>query len=277
MTTPIAVDHIVAGVIEDVAAREAQVSFKEVKARSRSGALPPPRDGVAALLRTGCSLVPELKRAVPYGGEIARLDTPASMAALACELEEAGVHVMACQTDARRHHGSLEDMSTVRAAITIPVMCRDIIVDPYQIHEARCFGADIVPLQVELLEQPRLEALLDRIESLGMTAMLEVRTCEEADRALAAGARVIGVNAWSLASDAIDRDAFAAIAPGLPEKVVKVAVGGVQNSRNLLAYASRGADAVIVGESVMASPDPVATARTLVAVGQHPACASRRL
>ena len=97
MTTPIAVDHIVAGVIEDVAAREAQVSFKEVKARSRSGALPAPRDGVAALLRTGCSLVPELKRAVPYGGEIARLDTPASMAALACELEEAGVHVMACQ------------------------------------------------------------------------------------------------------------------------------------------------------------------------------------
>lgn len=276
MTTQIAVDHIVAGVIEDVASREAQVSFKEVKAYSRSQAVPPPRDGVAALLRTGCSLVAELKRAIPFGGEIARLDTPESMAALGQEFEDAGVHVLACQTDFRRHHGSLEDMRTVREATRLPMMCRDIIVDPYQVHEARCFGADIVPLQVELLEQARLEALLDRIESLGMTAMLEVRTCAEADRALAAGAQVIGVNAWSLASDAIDRDAFAAIAPGLPEKVVKVAVGGVNNPRNLLAYASRGADAVIVGESLMASPDPVGTARTLVTVGQHPACASRR-
>ena len=78
MPTPIAVDHLVAGVLEDVAAREARVSFKEVKARSRD--MEPPRDARAALLRTGCSVITELKRAVPYGGEIAHVGSAEQMA-----------------------------------------------------------------------------------------------------------------------------------------------------------------------------------------------------
>ncbi|MDY5785493.1 indole-3-glycerol phosphate synthase TrpC [Corynebacterium sp.] len=273
MPTPIAVDRLVTGVLEDVAAREAKVSFQDIKAKSRS--MEPPRDAKAALLTNGCSVITEFKRAVPYLGEIARLDNPERMARLARSFEDAGVVMMACQTDRRRFHGSLDDMRLIRAATEVPMICRDIIVDPYQIHEARCFGADVVPLQVALLEQARMEALLDRIESLGMVALLEIRSSQDADRAMQAGGTVVGINAWSLSSDAIDRGAFAEIVPGLPESLLRIAVGGVENPRNLLGYASQGADAVLVGESVMTAQDPYALARSLVAAGKHPACPSR--
>ena len=275
MPTPIAVDHLVAGVLADVSAREARVPFKEVKARSRD--MDTPRDAATALLRPGCSIITEIKRAAPYAGEIAHLDSPQSVAALAHDLEQAGVHVMACQTDRRRFHGSLEDMRVARDAVDIPMVCRDIIVDPYQVHEARCYGADAIPLQVELLEQARLESLLDRVESLGMTAILEVRTCAEVDRVIKAGGSVVAINAWSLASDAINREAFSTISPGLPESITRIAVGGVNSPRNVLSYASHGADAILVGESIMAAQDPMALARSLVAAGQHPACPSRKV
>ncbi|MFR9716545.1 indole-3-glycerol phosphate synthase TrpC [Corynebacterium striatum] len=275
MSTPIAVDHLIAGVLDDVAVREARVSFQDIKARSRS--MEEPRDVRAALLRNGCSIITEIKRAIPYAGEIAHLDSPESVAAMARQLADTGVHLMACQTDRCRFHGSLEDMRAARSAIDIPMICRDIVVDPYQIHEARCYGADAVPLQVELLEQARLEALLDRIESLGMTAILEVRSCDEVDRAIKAGGSVVAINAWSVVSDAINRETFSEIVPGLPESIVRIAIGGVNSPRNVLSYASQGADAVLVGEAIMAAQDPAATARSLVAAGQHPACPSRKM
>lgn len=271
--TPFAVDRIITDVLADVAARESRVSFSDIKAQSRS--MPPPRDGLAALHRAGCSIIPELKRAVPYVGEINPVGSAHDMARLAESFAEAGAHLLAVQTDKRRFHGSLADMAAARAATDVPMVCRDIIVDPYQIHEARCYGADIVPLQVELLEPARLESLLDRIESLGMTALLEVRSCAEADLALKVGAKVIGINAWTLASDALYREAFNDIVPGLPESVYRIAIGGVDNPSTVLSFASRGADAVVVGASVMSAADPTAMVRTLVATGQHPACPRR--
>ncbi|MDN6246763.1 MAG: indole-3-glycerol phosphate synthase TrpC [Corynebacterium casei] len=275
MPAPIAVESILRDVLDDVAAREAKVSFQDVKARSRS--MEPPRDARAALLRNGCSVITELKRAVPYRGQIAQLESPQSMANLAIQLEQVGVHLMACQTERRRFHGSLADMTAAREATTVPMICRDLIVDPYQIHEARCYGADVVPLQVGILEQARLESLLDRIESLGMVALLEVRNPEEVARVMHAGGTVVGINAWSLTSDALHREAFAEIVPGLPESVIRIAVGGVESPKDLLSYASSGADAVMVGESVMTAQSPSALARGLVATGQHPACPSRKL
>ena len=96
MSTPIAVDHLIAGVLDDVAVREARVSFQDIKARSRS--MSEPRDVRAALLRQGCSVITEIKRAVPYAGEIAHLASPESVAQMAAQLAATGVHLMACQT-----------------------------------------------------------------------------------------------------------------------------------------------------------------------------------
>ena len=94
---------------------------------------------------------------------------------------------------------------------------------PYQIHEARAHGADMLLLIVAALEQSALVSMLDRTESLGMTALVEVHTEEEADRALQAGAKVIGVNARDLKTLEVDRDCFARIAPGLPSNVIRIA------------------------------------------------------
>mgnify|MGYP003733001159 CR=1 FL=1 len=188
---------------------------------------------------------------------------------------QGGAHLIACQTEQLRYHGSLTDMKIARDAVDLPMFCRDIIIDPYQIHEARCYGADLIPLQVELLDQARLESLLDRIESLGMTAVAEVRTPAEADRAMAAGARVVAVNARPLTGGGVDKQLFSEIVPGLPESTVRIAMSGVHTPRDLLSYAGAGADAVVVGEELMSAEDPARLTRTLVAAGQHPACPSR--
>lgn len=270
MGAPLSVDVIVAGILEDVAKRESAVPFPEIKKLSHTG--PEPRDAAAAILRSGCGVIAEIKRISPVRQESVTIP---SMGDFAAAIEESGAHMIACQTERLRYAGSLHDMREARSAVDLPMMCRDIIVDPYQIHEARYYGADIVPLQVELLGQARLVSLIDRIESLGMTALAEVRTPEEADRALDAGVRVVGVNAWSISSTQLDRETFASIVPGLPQEILRIALGGVCKPRDLLAYASSGADAVIVGDAIMSSEDPAAVTRGLVAAGQHPACPSR--
>ena len=150
-------------------------------------------------------------------------------------------------TEERRFGGTLADLAAVRAAVDIPILRKDFIVSPYQVHEARAYGADLVLLIVAALEQNALDALLDRVESLGMTALVEVHTEEEADRALEAGAKVIGVNARNLHTLEIDRTIFGRIAPGLPNDVLRVAESGVRGPADLLTYAGWGADAVLVG------------------------------
>src|SRR5699024_3344441 len=162
-----------------------------------------------------------------------------------------GAHVMSVLTEERRFHGSLADLDAVRAAVDVPILRKDFIVGPYQIHEARAHGADLVLLMVSALDQPTLVSLLDRTESLGMTALVEVHDEIEVDRALEAGATVIGVNARDLKTLEVDRGNFARIAPGLPPEVVKIAESGVRGPADLLAYAGAGADAVLVGEGLV--------------------------
>ncbi len=129
-------------------------------------------------------------------------------------------------TERRRFHGSQADLAAVRAAVDVPVLCKDFIVSSYQVHEARAIGADVVLLIVGALEQNALVGLRERIESLGMTALVEVHTEAEASRALEAGASVIGVNARDLTTLEMHHETFERIAPGLPTEVVKVAASG---------------------------------------------------
>ncbi|WIM69044.1 indole-3-glycerol-phosphate synthase [Corynebacterium breve] len=270
MHTASTVDRIVSGVLADVAKREAQLPFKEVKARSRD--MGPTRDVRAALLRPGCGVIVEIKRTSPVFGPTG---LSLSIADIARDIEAGGAHLIACQTERLRFDGSLTDMFAAREAVDLPMVCRDVIVDPYQIHEARCYGADMIPLQVGLMDQARLESLIDRIESLGMVCMAEVRTPEEADRALQAHASVIGVNSWTFDTNDLNREMFASIGPGLPTEVLRISLGGVRNARDVIGAASNGADAVLAAESVMSQPDIKAATMRLSAAGQHPACPSR--
>jgi indole-3-glycerol phosphate synthase len=260
-------DSIVEGVRIDLAAREAAVDFAEIKRRA-AGAIPP-RDVMAALRAPGIGVIAEVKRSSPSKGQLAAIPDPADLSAT---YAAGGARVISVLTEERRFGGSLADLAAVRAAVDVPVLRKDFIVSPYQVHEARAFGADLVLLIVAALEQNALDALLDRVESLGMTALVEVHTEEEADRALEAGAKVIGVNARNLHTLEVDRTIFGRIAPGLPNDVLRVAESGVRGPADLLTYAGWGADAVLTGESLVTSGDPEAAVRSLVAAGFHPSC-----
>ncbi len=260
-------ESIVEGARADLAAREAQVDFAEIK--RRAAAAPGPHDVLAALRAPGIGVIAEVKRRSPSKGELASIADPAELAA---SYAEGGARVISVLTEQRRFGGSLADLAAVRAAVDVPVLRKDFIVSPYQVHEARAHGADLVLLIVAALEQNALDSLLDRVESLGMTALVEVHTEEECDRALEAGAKVVGVNARNLHTLEVDRTTFGRIAPGLPSGVLRIAESGVRGPGDLLTYAGWGADAVLVGEGLVTSGDPQAAVRGLVAAGFHPSC-----
>ncbi|SIL52155.1 Indole-3-glycerol phosphate synthase TrpC [Mycobacteroides abscessus subsp. abscessus] len=252
MSSGTVLDSILDGVRADVAAREAVVDLATVKAAAK--AAPKPLDVMAALREPGIAVIAEVKRASPSRGALAEISDPAE---LAKAYEDGGARIISVLTEGRRFNGSLDDLDSVRAAVSVPVLRKDFVISPYQIHEARAHGAD---------------PLLDRTESLGMTALVEVHTEEEADRALSAGASVIGVNARDLKTLEIDRDCFSRIAPGLPSGVIRIAESGVRGTADLLAYAGAGADAVLVGEGLVTSGDPRGAVADLVTAGTHPSC-----
>jgi len=259
-------DEILAGVAEDVAARQAQIPLDEVK--KLAAAAPPPLDGYAVLRVPGVGVIAEVKRSSPSKGQLAEIPDPAQ---LASEYAAGGARCVSVLTEGRWFGGSLDDLAAVRAAVDVPVLRKDFVISTYQVHEARAYGADLVLLIVAALDQNALCGLLDRVESLGMTALVEVHNEEEADRALAAGARVIGVNARDLRTLEVDRTVFERIAPGLPGEVVKIAESGVRGPHDLIRYASAGADAVLVGEGLVTQKSPRDAVAELVTAGSHPA------
>ena len=259
-------DEIVAGVREDLAVREAATPLTEVKAAAQDAR--PALDALAALRAPGVGVIAEVKRRSPSKGNLADIPDPAELAGM---YAAGGARVISVLTEGRRFGGSHADLAAVRAVVDVPVLCKDFVVTSYQVHEARAHGADVVLLIVAALEQNALVGLLERVESLGMTALVEVHTEAEADRALDAGASVIGVNARDLTTLDVDRSTFERIAPGLPSGVVKVAESGVRGPHDLISYAGAGADAVLVGEGLVTAGDPRQAVADLVTAGAHPA------
>ena len=259
-------DEILAGVREDVRARQETVSLEQV--RELAAAAPKPRDAYNLLRTSGVHVIAEVKRSSPSKGRLAEIPDPAD---LAVQYAAGGARCISVLTEQRWFGGSLEDLDAVRAAVDVPVLRKDFVVSTYQVHEARAHGADMVLLIVAALDQNTLAGLLERTESLGMTALVEVHTEDEADRALSAGARVIGVNARNLATLEVDRSVFERIAPGLPNNVVKIAESGVRGPHDLIRYAASGADAVLVGEGLVTQKSPRDAVAELVTAGSHPA------
>lgn len=259
-------DEILAGVREDLAIREAQVPLDEIKQAAAQAS--PPKDAYTKLRAPGVGVIAEVKRASPSKGQLAEIPDPAE---LAKEYAAGGARAVSVLTEGRWFGGSLDDFAAVRAAVDVPLLRKDFIVSSYQVHEARAYGADLVLLIVAALDQNTLSGLLDRIESLGMTALVEVHDEEETDRALEAGGKVIGINARNLRTLEVDRTVFERIAPGLPNDVVKIAESGVRGPHDLIRYASAGADAVLVGEGLVTQKSPRDAVAELVTAGSHPA------
>jgi len=264
-------DEILEGVRADLADRQRRVSLEQLKDMARRG--PSPVDAMAALKAEGVSVIAEVKRASPSRGAMAAIDDPA---ALAADYEAGGARVISVLTEQRRFGGSLDDLAAVRRAVRIPLLRKDFVVSSYQLWESRAYGADMVLLIVAALEQSALVSLVERALSIGLLPLVEVHADEELERAVDAGATVIGVNARNLATLEVDRSIFARLAGRIPEGIVKIAESGVRGPHDLLAYAAAGADAVLVGESLVTEKDPRSAVADLVTAGSHPALRGER-
>jgi indole-3-glycerol phosphate synthase len=264
-------DEILDGVRADLADRQRRVSLDQLKEKARRA--PSPRDAMAALKAEGVTVIAEVKRASPSRGVMAAITDPA---ALAADYEAGGAKMISVVTEERRFGGSLADLDAVRKAVQVPILRKDFVVSSYQLWETRAYGADAVLLIVAALEQSALVSLVERALSIGLLPLVEVHAEPELDRALDAGATVIGVNARNLATLKVDRGIFGRIAPRISEGIVKIAESGVRDARDLLAYAAAGADAVLVGESLVTEKDPRGAVADLVTAGSHPALRGER-
>jgi indole-3-glycerol phosphate synthase len=264
---PTVLDEIIDGVREDLAIRTVLVPLDELKSRAQR--VTPALDAHAVLRAgDGVKVIAEVKRSSPSKGALAIIADPAGLAA---DYAAGGASVISVLTERRRFGGSLEDLAAVRAAVDVPVLRKDFIVSSYQLWEARAYGADVILLIVAALDQHTLVGLRERAESLGMTALVEVHDEAETDRAVEAGARVIGINARNLRTLEVDRGTFARLAPRVPHGIVKVAESGVRGPHDVIAYAQAGASAVLVGESLVIGGRPREAVADLIAAGGHPA------
>ena len=259
-------DEILEGVRADLAERQSRVSLEHLKDQARRA--PSPLDALAALKSEGVSVIAEVKRASPSRGAMAEIGDPA---ALAGDYEAGGARVISVLTEQRRFGGSLADLASVREAVRVPVLRKDFVVSSYQLWEARAHGADMVLLIVAALPQNALVSLVERACSIGLVPLVEIHAEDEVQRAIDAGAKVIGINARNLATLEVDRKVFARLAPKLPDDVVKIAESGIRGPHDLLAYAAAGAHAVLVGESLVTGKDPRSAVADLVTAGSHPA------
>jgi indole-3-glycerol phosphate synthase len=259
-------DEILDGVRADLAVRQSQVPLEQLKEMARRVA--PALDVTSALRGDDVAVIAEVKRSSPSKGALAAIADPA---ALAADYEAGGAKVISVLTEQRRFGGSLKDLTAVRDAVRVAVLRKDFVVSSYQLWETRAHGADMALLIVAALPQTALISLVERAVSIGLVPLVEVHDEEELGRAVEAGARIIGVNARNLATLEVDRTVFARLAPLIPDGIVKIAESGVRGPHDLLAYAAAGADAVLVGESLVTGRDPRSAVADLVTAGSHPA------
>ena len=259
-------DEIIDDVRVDLAEREARTTLDDLKEAARRA--PEALDPMPTFRSGGVSVIAEVKRSSPSKGPLASIADPAD---LARQYQAGGAATISVLTEERRFGGSLDDLRAVRSAVDLPVLRKDFIVTSYQLWEARAAGADLALLIVAALTQHELESLTDRAQSIGLTPLVEVHDEEEVERAVAAGAVLIGVNARNLKTLEVDRETFLRLAPRIPDHVVRVAESGVRGPHDVFEYAKQGAHVVLVGETLVKGSDPRATVADLVAAGSHPA------
>ncbi|MBX5489844.1 MAG: indole-3-glycerol phosphate synthase TrpC [Chloroflexi bacterium] len=245
----------------EVAAREAARPLPLVQAAAAAAA--PPRAFHAALDGPPPRLIAEVKRASPARGA---LNLTLEPAALACTYAAAGAHALSVLTDEQFFHGSDADLVAARTAVALPVLRKDFVLTAYQVWEARALGADAVLLIVALLPERELGALQALAHDLGMAALVEVHTPEEAAVAAAVGARLIGINNRDLTTFQVDLGTTERIAPLLPPEATVISESGIQSAADVRRVLRAGARAVLVGEALVTAGEPAARVAELLGV-----------
>ena len=227
--------------------------------------VPPARDFTAALRGSGAggiAVIAEIKRRSPSKGPLATDLVPG---VLAKQYATGGAAALSVLTDEEHFGGSVADLVEARSSVELPVLRKDFTVGPLDVADARAMGADAVLLIVAALDDAELRDLhaLATAE-LGLAALVEAHDEREVERALAAGASIVGVNQRDLVTFVVDTDRAVRVAAAIPDDVIKVAESGITSGADASRLAAAGYDAVLVGEHLVTSGDPSAAVRTLV-------------
>lgn len=238
----------------------------ELSSRAKDAA---PTRGFAAALRRPAEvrLLAEVKRRSPSAGEIRPGADPADVAQ---SYERGGAAALSVLTDRQFFGGELGFLARVRSAVALPLLRKDFVIDPLQVHEARAAGADAILLIARILSDPQLAELHGLAHELGMDALVEVHTAMEMERALAAGCTLAGVNNRDLATFVTDLDLSIRLASNVPAGVTLVAESGIRTGADVDRLGAAGFDAILVGESLMRQPDLASAAAALAGRPKQP-------
>jgi indole-3-glycerol phosphate synthase len=245
-------DEILAHKCDEVSARKRDTPRSVLRERPLYHE---PRRGFRAVLagRQVPGIIAELKRASPSRGVIrTHYDPPAHARAY----EAAGAAALSVLTDERFFQGHLDHLATVRGVVSLPCLRKDFLVDPYQVDEARAYGADAVLVIAAAGSAALRTELLAAARETGLDVLVEVHDERELEWALAAGATLVGVNNRDLSTFVTSLETTERLAPLVPPDVLLVAESGVHSSADVRRMVSAGARAVLVGEAFMAAPDP---------------------
>jgi len=247
-------DDIVARRREDVEARKATVPLVDLT--SRIAVLPPTLDLAKALTAPSLQVIAEFKRASPSKGDIAPSADPVDVAGAYARAQAAAISVL---TEERHFQGSLDHLTAIKTGLGSecpPLLRKDFIIDPYQVYEARASRADALLLIVASLTDDALAELLGLAGSLDLACLVEVHTEDEARRAVAAGASIIGINNRNLHSFTTDLNTTRIVRPSIPDSCIVVSESGIKTAQEVAMLASWGVDAILIGEALMTAVDP---------------------
>jgi len=258
-------DKIVARTRADLEEEKQRVPLEEMRRRAREA--PPPRDFLGALkgaemstTHSEAKLIAEVKKASPSKGLLAPDFDPI---ALARAYEAGGASAISVLTEPHFFQGSLEHLAAVRAAVSLPVLRKDFIVDPYQVYQARAAGADAILLICALLDDSDLALLLGLAQQVGMRCLVEVHDEEETRRALASGAQIIGINNRDLRDFHVDTNVTRRLRELIPRDRVVVSESGLHTGQDVQSAAYMGAQAVLIGEALVTAKDVIEKVREL--------------
>lgn len=225
-----------------------------------------PRDFRAALRQPGISLIAEVKRASPTLGTFLDNVDPAELAGV---YKQAGARAISVLTDEKYFKGSLADLVAVHAAVPIPCLRKEFVIDEYQIYEARAAEADAVLLIVRCLSDAQLKDYLHLADALGMAALVETHTAEEIERAINAGAHIIGINNRDLTTFTVDINITLELKRYVPGGYVLVSESGIHTREHVRRLEDGGIDAILVGEALVKSGDICGKVHELLGVDER--------
>jgi indole-3-glycerol phosphate synthase len=284
-STPSVLARILQSTRAEVKERKLEVSHAELEARLAMPSASAPATGTAAageaprgfraaLTQPGIAVIAEFKRCSPSAGAMRE---GADLAAIIDAYEHGGASALSVLTEGPNFGGSLEDLRAARASSGLPLLRKDFVVDEYQLLEARAAGADAVLLIVAALADEELAALDEAARALGLDVLVEVHDRDELERALVLGASSIGINNRDLRDFSVDVGRTKLLRNAIPDGIAVVSESGISSSEQLRSLEQDGVDAVLVGESLMRSPDPARALGSLLGRGQLSASETARL